>query len=329
MEVKTGSSKRYTYKNKVYLFCSTGCMKKFQDDPEYCLKKRNKEKKVLQINGTIYTCPMHPEIQNSGPGSCPICGMALEPQSVNLEHEENPELHDMQLRFRFSLILTLPLLIIAMGHVIPGQIITRLIKPEWQHWIELVLASPVVLWGGWPFFVRGWLSVVNRSLNMFTLIGLGVAVGYVYSVIATVAPGIFPPAFRDLHGNVAVYFEAAASITTLVLLGQVLELHARSKTSAAIKDLLGLAPKTARKINSDGKENDIPLEQVHPNDRLRVRPGEKVPVDGIIVEGATSIDESMMTGEPIPVEHHSGDNVIGATVNGTGSFIMEARPSRF
>jgi Cu+-exporting ATPase len=268
---------------------------------------------------------MHPEIIRSEPGNCPICGMALEPKkAVPDKEEDNPELRDMQSRFRVSAILSIPLLFIAMAHSFTADQ-TGIINPAYQKWIELLLASPVVLWGGWPFFIRGWNSVVNRSLNMFTLIALGVGVAYLYSVIATVLPQIFPPAFRDMHGNVAVYYEAAAVITTLVLLGQVLELRARSRTGAAIKALLGLAPKTARKIFPNGEENDIPLDQVHRGDHLRVRPGEKVPVDGIILDGNSAIDESMMTGEPIPVEHQIGDKVIGATVNGTGSFVMEAQ----
>jgi Cu+-exporting ATPase len=267
---------------------------------------------------TGYTCPMHPEIIRSEPGSCPICGMALEPKNAALEQEENPESRIMEFRFWVCLILTIPILIIAMTHVFAEQM-------GFQKWVELVLATPVVLWGGWPFFVRGLQSILNKSLNMFTLIALGIGVAYVYSVIATIIPMIFPPAFKDKFGNVAVYFEPAAVITTLVLLGQVLELRARSRTGAAIKALLGLSPKTARKILSDKTEEDIPLDQVHVGDKIRVRPGEKVPVDGVIIEGESSIDESMMTGEPIPVEHRAADKVIGATINGTGSFIMEAR----
>jgi Cu+-exporting ATPase len=273
---------------------------------------------------TEWTCPMHPEIVRANPGNCPICGMALE-LSIKGENEKNPELRSMQLRFWVCVILTVPLVIIAMAHLFTGQMGEGLISPQWQRWIELFLATPVVLWGGWPFFVRGVQSVLNKSLNMFTLIALGVGVAYVYSLIATVMPAIFPLAFRDQHGFVAVYFEAAAVITTLVLLGQVLELKARSQTGTAIKALLGLAPKTARKMYPDGNEEDILLNQVNKGDRLRVRPGEKIPVDGIIIDGSTSIDESMMTGEPIPVEHHEGDSIIGATVNGTGSFVMEAQ----
>jgi len=269
-----------------------------------------------------YTCPMHPEIIRDAPGSCPICGMALEPRTVSLSEEENPELVDMRRRFWVSTLLTVPVFVIGMSELIPG--LARLFPMSVLIWIELALATPVVLWGGWPFFERAWQSVVNRSPNMFTLIGLGVTVAYVFSVIATVFPGIFPATFRDSMGNVPVYFEAAAVITTLVLLGQVLELKARSRTGAAIKSLLGLAPKTARLVAADGKEHDIPLELVHVGQLLRVRPGEKVPVDGVIVESSSTVDESMVTGESIPVEKRPGDRVIGATVNGTGTFVMRA-----
>jgi Cu+-exporting ATPase len=273
---------------------------------------------------TEWTCPMHPEIVRDGPGNCPKCGMALEPKAgVDEEEETNPELIDMSRRFWASLVLTVPLIIIAMGGVIPGIDIESLIPAGIRRWVELVLATPVVLWGGWPFFVRGWKSVVYRSPNMFTLIGLGVSVSYVYSFVAALFPGMFPASFRGEGGEVSVYFEAAAAITTLVLLGQVLELRARSRTGAAIKALLGLAPKTARRIK-DGKEEDVPLEHVQPGDLLRVRPGEKIPVDGIVTEGASSVDESMVTGEPIPVTKQAGERVIGATINGTGSIVMKA-----
>ena len=280
---------------------------------------------VPAVTRTEWVCPMHPEIVRDEPGSCPICGMGLEPREGAVEGaEENPELLDMTRRFRVSVALAVPLLIVAMGDLIPGRPLERLASPRVLGWLELLLATPVVLWGGWPFFVRGWQSVVNRSLNMFTLIGLGVGVAYAYSVVATVAPGIFPRAFRGEGGEVDVYFEAAAVIVALVLLGQVLELRARSQTGAAIKALLGLAPKTARRVGKDGSEEDVPLDQVQPGDLLRVRPGEKVPVDGTVVEGASAIDESMVTGEPIPVEKGPGDRVIGATINGTGAMIMRA-----
>ena len=271
-----------------------------------------------------YTCPMHPEIVRSEPGSCPICGMALEPRTVTADEEENPELRDMSRRFWVSLVLTAPLLIIAMLDMLPGMPVEHALPAGWLPWIELILATPVVLWGGWPFFQRGWTSIVNRSTNMFTLIAMGTGVAYLYSLIATVWPQIFPPAFRGMNGRPEIYFEAAAAITALVLLGQVLELRARSQTSAAIRALLDLSPKMARLVNADGTDKDIPLELVKPGDRLRVRPGEKVPLDGEIVDGRSTIDESMITGESVPVEKERGAKVIGATVNGAGSFIMRA-----
>src|SRR5947208_1727979 len=270
-----------------------------------------------------YTCPMHPEIVRTGPGSCPICGMALEPRTVSIAAEENPELRDMTRRFWISLALTVPLLGIAMADMLPGMPLQHALPGGWLPWIELLLATPVVLWGGWPFFQRGWGSVVNRSTNMFTLIALGTGAAYVYSVAATLAPGIFPASFRELDGMPPVYFEAAAAITTLVLLGQVLELRARRRTGGAIRALLDLLPKRAR-ILRDSSEQDIPLEQVQPGDRLRVRPGEKIPVDGMVLEGRSAVDESMITGESMPVEKEPGSRVIGATVNGTGSFVMRA-----
>ena len=273
---------------------------------------------------TEYVCPMHPQIVRPEPGSCPICGMALEPRVVTAEEQENPELTSMTRRFWVSVALTAPILIAAMSAYLPGAGLEELISPRALTWAELILATPVVLWGGWPFFVRGWQSIINRSPNMFTLIGLGVGVAYGYSVVAALAPEIFPAAFRDASGQVGVYFEAASVITTLVLLGQVMELRARSRTGAAIRALLGLAPKTARLVAQAGEEKDVPLEQVIPGDRLRVRPGEKIPVDGIVLEGKSSVDESMITGEPIPVEKQKGDRVTGATVNGTGSLIMRA-----
>ena len=273
---------------------------------------------------TEYVCPMHLEIVRPEPGFCPICGMALEPRTVTLEEEVNPELVDMTRRFWISLVLTTPIFFLAMSDMIPGQPLQRIASPQLLNWLQLGLATPVVLWGGWPFFQRGWASIINRSLNMFTLIAIGVGTAYIYSVVATLFPHLFPQSFRGHNGEVGVYFDAAAVITTLVLLGQVLELRARSKTSRAIKALLGLAPRTARLIRDDGTEVDVPLEQVKPGDRLRVRPGEKIPVDGIVLEGTTSVDESMITGEPIPVEKTKGSKVTGGTVNGTGSFIMQA-----
>src|SRR5262245_29942581 len=272
---------------------------------------------------TEYVCPMHPEIVRSEPGSCPICGMALEPRTVTLEEKTNPELVDMTRRFWACVVLSAPIALLAMSDMMPGQPVQRMVSPQLINWLQLALTTPVVLWGGWPFFQRGWASIINRSLNMFTLIAIGVGTAFVYSVVATLFPNLFPHSFRGHNGEVGVYFDAAAVITTLVLLGQVLELRARSKTSRAIRALLGLAPKTARLVREDGTEEDVPLERVKPGDRLRVRPGEKVPVDGVVVEGATSVDESMVTGEPIPVEKIKGSKVTGGTVNGTGSFIMQ------
>jgi Cu+-exporting ATPase len=278
----------------------------------------------ITVARTEYTCPMHPEIVRSEPGSCPICGMALEPRTVTTAGEENPELRDMSRRFWIAAILTTPLLIIAMVSMMRPGAFVRFLEGAKITWIEFILATPVVLWCGLPFFQRFWISLVNRSPNMFTLIGMGTGVAYGYSVIATAAPQIFPQSLRGMGGYPDVYFEAAAAITTLVLLGQVMELRARSRTSAAIRALLDLSPKTARILNSDGSEKDVPLEQVKPGDRLRVRPGEKIPVDGILLEGHSTIDESMVTGESIPVEKLRQSNVIGATINGSGSFVMQA-----
>ena len=279
---------------------------------------------VAPATKTEWTCPMHPEIVRDEPGPCPICGMALEPRTVTLEEGPNAELVDMSRRFRVSAVLTAPLLLLSMGELLPGDALTSLHAARWFDWLQLAVASPVIVWGAWPFFARGWQSVVNRHLNMFTLIALGVSVAYVYSVVATVAPDWFPASFRDEAGGVGVYFEVAAVIVTLILLGQVLELRARSQTSAAIKKLLGLAAKSARRVRDDGAEEDVALDVVHVGDRLRVRPGEKVPVDGVVVEGASAIDESMVTGEPMPVTKQAGDHVVGATINGTGSLIIRA-----
>ncbi len=274
---------------------------------------------------TRYTCPMHPQVVRDEPGNCPICGMALEPMTVVPEgEEEDRELKDMTRRFWVSALLTAPVVVVAMGSFIPGEPLRGWVDIRSHGWIELILATPVVLWGGWPFFVRGWRSVVTRNLNMFTLIALGVGVAWVFSVVAVVAPQLFPPSFRGEEGVVGTYFEAAAVIVTLVLLGQVLELRARRSTSGAIRSLLSLAAKTARRINPDGTEDDVALDDVVVGDTLRVRPGEKIPVDGTVVEGRSSVDESMITGEPIPVEKSAGDRVIGATINATGSFVMEA-----
>ncbi len=276
--------------------------------------------------GTIYTCPMHPEVRQNGPGTCPKCGMALEPRTVTAGgEEENPELRAMSRRFWVGTALSVPLLLIGMSDLFPAWSPARLLPPASLNWVQLILATPVVLWGGWPFFQRGWASIVNRSLNMFTLIALGTGVAYLESLIATLAPGLFPSSFHGHGGQVPVYYEAAAVITTLVLLGQVLELKARSQTSGAIRALLGLAPPTARRIAADGTEAEVPLDQVRIGDRLRVRPGDKVPVDGVVVEGRSAVDEAMISGEPIPVEKTAGDKVTGGTVNGTGSFDLEAQ----
>jgi Cu+-exporting ATPase len=275
------------------------------------------------LTRTEWVCPMHPEIVRDAPGSCPICGMALEPRTATVE-EDNPELRDMSRRFWFAAALTVPLLVLGMGDMLPGEPISRLISPQARVLLELALATPICTWAAWPFYDRALRSVVNRSLNMFTLIGLGVGVAYTYSLVAALAPGLFPAGFRDHHGAVGVYFEAAGTIVTLILLGQVLELRARSRTGAAIRKLLGLTPKTARRVAEDGSEEDVPLEAIKVGDQLRVRPGEKVPVDGVVLSGTSSVDESMITGEPIPSEKHEGARVVGATVNGTGSLLMRA-----
>jgi len=277
------------------------------------------------VDKVEYICPMHPEVVQDMPGSCPKCGMALEPRSISLEEEENPELIDMTRRFKVGLVLGLPVFMIAMSEMIPALALQERFSANWLSWIQFILTTPVVLWCGWPFFERGWDSIVNRSPNMFTLIAMGTGAAYGYSVLAAFFPQIFPDSFRGHEGTVAVYFEAAAVITVLVLLGQVLELRARFQTSSAIKGLLGLAPKTARIIRDDESEEEILISAVQPGDRLRVRPGEKVPVDGKVLDGTSSIDESMVSGEPIPVEKVVGDKLVGGTVNGTGSLIMEAQ----
>ena len=273
---------------------------------------------------TEYTCPMHPEVVRDGPGDCPICGMALEPRTVAEEEGPNPELLDMTRRFWVALVLAAPLVLIAMAEMLPGQGLGSGVPVRALSWLQLALATPVVAWAGWPFFVRGWNSIVARHLNMFTLIALGVGVAYVFSAVAVLVPGAFPESLRGASGTIDVYFEAAAVITTLVLLGQVLELRARERTGGAIRALLDLAPKTARLIRDGGAEEDIPLEHVQPGDRLRVRPGEKIPVDGVVLEGLSAVDESMVTGESLPVEKTPGEKLTGATVNGTGSFVMRA-----
>ncbi len=319
LESKGGTA---DWQGEPYAFCSVKCREKFSADPEHYLHPESAQ--VEEDQDALYTCPMHPEIEQAGPGSCPVCGMALEPKEITADAGDDGELQDMSRRFRLSLILTVPVLLLAMGPML-GLPLEQLAGPRLLKWAELILATPVVLWAGWPFFVRGWQSLISRHFNMFTLIGLGVSVSYIYSLVATFFPGLFPAAFRGENGEVAVYFEAAAVITTLVLLGQVLELRARNQTGAAIRALLGLAPKTARRIETDGQEEDIPLDQVQTGDRLRVRPGEKVPTDGVVLEGRSAIDEAMVTGESIPVEKSVGDPVIGATVNGTGGLVIEAK----
>ena len=329
MDVDTRTAQhRHEFAGTDYYFCSARCLDKFKADPDRYLNPHEAAAEHPALGalaesseGTIWTCPMHPEIRRNGPGSCPICGMALEPLEPTAEEEANPELADMSRRFWFSAVLSLPLVALVMASELFG---IELLPMRSSLWAQLALATPVVLWGGWPFFERFWASLKTRNLNMFTLIGLGVGVAYGYSLVATIAPWIFPPSLRTMGGLVPVYYEAAAVITTLVLLGQVLELRARAATGKAIKALLGLAPKTARKVQDDGSEVDVPLIDVQVGDLVRVRPGEKVPVDGIVVEGRSSVDESMITGEPVPVEKSAEDKVTGATVNGTGALLMRA-----
>lgn len=355
--------KRHEYNGKRYYFCSDRCLEKFQQAPASFEQGAEQKLSVATLEAdAIYSCPMHPEIEQTGPGPCPKCGMALEPigiipaatrteylcpmhpevvqeepgscpkcgmalesRVVTLEDQSNPEYDDMRRRFVVAATLSFPLVLIAMRQMLPGgDLIASLASDSTFHWLELLLSTPVVLWAGWPFYQRAVQSVTNRSLNMFTLIGLGVSVAYIYSLVAVFLPELFPASMRDANGLVGVYFEAAAVIVALILLGQVLELRARSQTGAAIKALLGLAPKTARRVNDNGVEADVPLEQVVPGDLLRIRPGEKVPVDGVVVEGTSLVDESMISGEPIPVSKQAGEKMVGATVNGTGSLIMRA-----
>ena len=311
---------------KTYHFCSRKCHDKFTADPAHYVQGTQKSPAPAAPKGTRYTCPMHPEIVRDAPGECPLCGMALEPMGVPAADEgPNPELVDFRRRFRIGTVLTLPLLALTMGPFVGLGFLREALGERAALWAELVLGTPVILWAGWPFFVRGVNSVVNRSLNMFTLIAMGVGAAYLFSLAAVLAPGIFPSGFRDAQGHVGVYFEAGAVIVVLVLLGQVMELGARERTGSAIRALLDLAPKTARVIRPDGSEAEMPLDEVKVGDRLRVRPGDKVPVDGEVVEGRSSIDESMITGEPVPVEKVAGDPVTGATINGTGSLVIEAR----
>jgi len=339
MNITQDSTYHHEYEAKKYYFCSQKCQSKFISDPKLYILNLEKSKNIEKTighhhssnnsslvpinqknidNGTLYTCPMHPEIRQDHPGNCPKCGMALEPLLPELEEEDNPELRDFKRRFWWTLPLTIIVTFLAMfGHQL------NLFDMTVQSWIELVLSIPVVLWAGWPFFLRGWQSVINHSPNMWTLISLGTGAAFIYSVVATVTPEIFPNSFVSM-GRVAVYFEAAVVIISLTLLGQVMELKARSQTSAAIKSLLGLAPKTARRIQADGSEEDIEIINVHVGDLLRIRPGEKVPVDGIVTEGSSAVDESMLTGEPVPVTKRLGDKVIGAPLNTNGSLSMRS-----
>ena len=354
------SQHNFEHAGETFHFCCTGCRAKFAADPDGYLEGTVKPPQAVP-EGVPYTCPMHPDVVTDGPagcpdcgmalepmtvqlpatrthytcamhldvvkgkpGDCPHCGMALEPTTVSVEEPPNPELVDMSRRFWASLVLSMPLVLVAMSDLVPGQPLQKALPHTILNWMQFALATPVVLWGGWPFFVRGWKSVATMKLNMFTLIAIGVGVAYVYSLIATLVPGTFPSAFHSAEGAVAIYFEAAAVITALVLLGQILELRARGQTSAALRALLELTPKKAHVVRDDGTDEDIPLERVGHGDRLRVRPGEKVPVDGTVIEGSSTVDESMMTGESLPVEKGAGDPVTGATVNDTGSFVMRA-----
>jgi Cu+-exporting ATPase len=353
---------KYDHEGKTYFFCSTRCVERFQSDPVGYVSGQYQQSMDSEpapgatryicpmcpevespkpapcptcgmalepefsgpLTKSEYVCPMHPEVVQDHPGSCPQCGMALEVRMVMLEEEANPELLDMTRRFWIGGALALPVVVLAMGDMIPGKPFSSFGSGQWLNWVQWILATPVVLWGGWPFFQRGWVSVVNRAFNMFTLIAMGTGTAYVYSTLATFAPGVFPVSFRGADGQVPVYFEAAAVIIVLVALGQVLELRARGQTASAMRALLGLAPSTARVLREDEQEVDIPIDQVKVGDRLRVRPGEKIPVDGVVFEGTTSVDESMISGEPIPIEKGDGDSVTGGTLNGNGSILMQA-----
>jgi P-type Cu+ transporter len=336
---------------QIHYFCGSGCASKFRQDPGKYLEAKpaadhaspqlvpsgepqadtgatiNVDPAVPSSAATAieYTCPMHPEVVRTAPGSCPICGMALEPRTIAVEQDENPELDSMTRRFWIAVALTIPVLLLGMSDLIPGRLIQGILSAPAVAWVELILATPVVVWAGWPFLERGWLSLVNRSLNMFTLIALGTGTAYVYSVAAVLYPRAFPASFRMSNGQIPLYFEAAAAITALVLLGQVLELRARSRTSAAIRSLLKLTPKTARLVRTDGTEIDLPVESIAKGDVLRVRPGERVPVDGVVIDGSSSVDESLVTGEAIPIEKAPQDRVTGGTINGTGAFLMQAQ----
>tara|TARA_R110001592_G_scaffold81249_3_gene241269 strand:+ start:1655 stop:4051 length:2397 start_codon:yes stop_codon:yes gene_type:complete len=326
MTVTLGMGKpTFDHGGTTYHFCNPGCRTKFQADPEHYLSGAHKKQAAAMPAGTKYTCPMHPEIITDKPADCPICGMALEPMGIPSGDEgPNPELVDFTRRFWVGAVLTVPILVLTMGPML-GLGIREALGERTAQWIELVLATPVILWSGWPFLVRGVKSMRSGNLNMFTLIALGVSAAYLFSIVAVLAPGVFPDGFRDAGGHVGVYFEAGAVIVVLVLLGQLMELGARDRTGAAIRALLDMAAKTARVIRADGREEEIPLEDVKAGDHLRVRPGDKVPVDGVVLEGRSSVDESMISGEPLPVEKTAGDEITGATLNGTGSLVMEAR----
>ncbi|MDH3661926.1 MAG: HAD-IC family P-type ATPase, partial [Alphaproteobacteria bacterium] len=318
---------RHEHEGEAFLFCSDGCRSKFAGNPQYFLEGRHLAAANAAVEpSALYTCPMDPEIVQEGPGTCPICGMALEPMGVPATEEgPNPELVDFTRRFWLGAVLTVPLLILTMGPMVGLGLFRDMLGERAALWTELVLATPVVLWCGWPFLVRGTSSLISRNLNMFTLIAIGVSSAFLFSLVAVILPDIFPTGFRDAEGHVGVYFEAGAVIVVLVLLGQLLELRARERTGSAIRALLDLAAKTARLIRDDGREEEIPLEQVVVGNRLRVRPGDKVPVDGVVIEGRSSIDESMISGEPVPVEKVAGDEITGATINGSGSLVIEAR----
>ena len=319
MEVDPDTDLRTDYRGQTYYFCNPSCLERFTAEPEAFLNPREPEPVVP---GAVYTCPMHPEVRQIGPGTCPKCGMALEPEQATLDEGPNPELIDMTRRFWIAAALGLPVMLYAMGQMLAPEFARGLLHPATANWVQLLLSIPVVIWAGYPLFERGWASIVHRSPNMFTLIALGVGAAFVYSVVATIAPGLFPEGFR-MHGSVEPYFDTAVVVTALVLLGQVLELRARSQTSSALKSLLGLAPANARRIDAGG-ERDVPLAEVRVGDLLRVRPGEKVPVDGVVVEGRSFVDESMVTGESIPVEKHEGSPLTGGTLNGSGSVVMRA-----
>src|SRR6266571_692162 len=321
MPLDTSAAKyKHSHAGQRWYFCSQHCLDRFAAEPE---RHANAAGKPVATPGAIYTCPMHPEIRQPGPGNCPKCGMALEPVAPSADDQPNPELLDMARRFWIGLALTVPVFGLAMAEHLPG-LHAGLPNPKFSGWIQFILSVPVVLWAAWPFFVRGWNSLASRNLNMYTLIALGIGVAFAYSAVALLAPGLFPPAFRDSHGEAGLYFESAAVIAVLVLLGEVLQLRARENTSGAIRALLRLAPRAAIRIRRDGSDEGVPLDQVQRGDRLRVRPGDKVPVDGDVLEGRSSVDESLVTGEPLPVEKHPGERVTGGTINGTGSFVMRA-----